>query len=67
MQDAIDMAPPWDATPGRALPALPTLDDNHRDGIPHNLIAHPLLILCPPLGRWLHDRTQPTVPRRFRR
>lgn len=23
----------------------------------HNLIAHPLLVLCPPLGRWLHDRT----------
>lgn len=26
----------------------------------HNTIAHPLLILCPPLGRWLHDRTAPT-------
>lgn len=23
----------------------------------HNLVAHPLLILCPPLGEWLHDRT----------
>lgn len=23
----------------------------------HNLIAHPLLVLCPPLGRWLHERT----------
>lgn len=23
----------------------------------HNLIAHPLLVLCPPLGEWLHDRT----------
>lgn len=25
----------------------------------HNLVAHPLLVLCPPLGRWLHDRTAP--------
>lgn len=25
----------------------------------HNTIAHPLLILCPPLGRRLHDRTAP--------
>lgn len=25
----------------------------------HNLLAHPLLVLCPPLGRWLHDRTAP--------
>lgn len=33
-----------------------------RNGIPHNLVAHPLLILCPPLGRWLHQRTEPTVP-----
>lgn len=24
----------------------------------HNVIAHPLLILCPPLGEWLHDRTE---------
>ena len=23
----------------------------------HNLVAHPLLVLCPPLGRWLHERT----------
>lgn len=21
----------------------------------HNLVAHPLLVLCPPLGRWLHQ------------
>lgn len=25
----------------------------------HNLVAHPLLVLCPPLGAWLHDRTAP--------
>lgn len=25
----------------------------------HNLLAHPLLVLCPPLGEWLHDRTIP--------
>lgn len=23
----------------------------------HNVVAHPLLVLCPPLGEWLHDRT----------
>lgn len=25
----------------------------------HNLVAHPLLVLCPPVGLWLHERTQP--------
>lgn len=25
----------------------------------HNVVAHPLLVLCPPLGEWLHDRTVP--------
>lgn len=25
----------------------------------HNIVAHPLLVLCPPLGEWLHDRTAP--------
>lgn len=25
----------------------------------HNLVAHPLLVLVPPLGRWLHERTAP--------
>lgn len=25
----------------------------------HNLVAHPLLVLCPPLGRWVHDATAP--------
>lgn len=25
----------------------------------HNVIAHPLLVLCPPLGKRLHDRTAP--------
>jgi hypothetical protein len=25
----------------------------------HNVIAHPLLVLWPRLGEWLHDRTVP--------
>lgn len=25
----------------------------------HNIVAHPLLVLCPPLGRFLHDWTAP--------
>jgi len=25
----------------------------------HNLVAHPLLVLCPPLGHWLHAKTAP--------
>jgi hypothetical protein len=25
----------------------------------HNCVAHPLLVLCPPLGWWLHDLTSP--------
>lgn len=25
----------------------------------HNLVAHPLLVLAPPLGEWLHDLTIP--------
>jgi hypothetical protein len=29
----------------------------------HNLVAHPLLVLCPPLGEWLHDRTAPDADR----
>lgn len=28
----------------------------------HNVIAHPLLVLCPPLGEWLHERTLPPEP-----
>ena len=38
-----------------------------RDGMPHNLLAHPLLVLCPPLGRWLHQRTEPVVPTLYAR
>lgn len=26
----------------------------------HNVVAHPLLVLCPPLGRRLHAATWPT-------
>lgn len=33
-----------------------------RDAVPHNLIAHPLLVLWPRVGRWLHGRTSPTAP-----
>lgn len=25
----------------------------------HNVVAHPLLMLCPPVGEWLHRRTEP--------
>lgn len=25
----------------------------------HNIVAHPLLVLCPPLGEWLHELTAP--------
>lgn len=25
----------------------------------HNCVAHPLLVLCPPAGNWLHERTGP--------
>lgn len=27
----------------------------------HNVIAHPLLVICPPLGAWIHDNTTPEV------
>jgi len=30
-----------------------------RLGFVHNVIAHPLLVLCPPLGERLHHRTNP--------
>lgn len=43
---------PWHARFGDALRA-------HARFALHNAIAHPLLVLCPPLGRWLHDRTAP--------
>lgn len=32
------------------------------DGFWHNVLAHPLLVLAPSTGRWLHERTPPTVP-----
>ena len=32
-----------------------------RFGFWHNVVAHPLLVLCPPLGRWLHERTSVEV------
>lgn len=36
-------------------------DNDATRWIVHNVIAHPLLILCPLLGRWLHDRTAPPI------
>lgn len=33
-----------------------------RYGAPHNLLGHPLLVVVPPLGRWVHNRTRPMVP-----
>jgi hypothetical protein len=39
-----------------------------RDAFWHNVVAHPLLVMWPRVGRWLHDRTEPTVDRgRWRR
>ena len=29
----------------------------------HNLVAHPLLVLWPRVGVWLHDRTEPSAVR----
>ena len=37
---------------------------DERDAFWHNVVAHPLLVLWPRLGRWLHDRTEPTAPRK---
>jgi hypothetical protein len=33
-----------------------------RAGAPHNLIAHPLLVLWPRLGELVHDYTAEVVP-----
>lgn len=33
-----------------------------RPGFVHNVVAHPLLWLCPKLGNWLHARSEPVVP-----
>lgn len=30
-----------------------------RPGVLHNLVAHPLLVLWPRAGEWLHERTRP--------
>lgn len=27
----------------------------------HNVVAHQLLSLCPPVGQWLHERTEPAA------
>ena len=37
---------------------------SERDAFWHNVVAHPLLVLWPRVGRWLHERTEPTVPRK---
>lgn len=31
----------------------------HLSRFVHNVVAHPLLVLCPSLGEWLHARTEP--------
>ncbi len=36
---------------------------DERWGFLHNAVAHPLLVLWPRLGRWVHDRTEPVVER----
>lgn len=33
-----------------------------RYGVPHNVIGHTLLVVCRPVGEWVHDRTRPLVP-----
>lgn len=33
-----------------------------RYGIPHNLLAHPLLVICEPLGIIVHEHTAEIVP-----
>ena len=38
----------------------------HRPGMPHNVIGHPLLVLWPRVGEWIHAHTRPMVPRRRR-
>lgn len=30
-----------------------------RDHFLHNVVAHPMLVLWPRFGRWLHERTEP--------
>ena len=27
----------------------------------HNLVAHPMLVLCPPIGEWLHEISEPAI------
>lgn len=40
-------------------PDIAELAPIERDRFLHNVVAHPLLVLWPRLGRWLHDRTEP--------
>lgn len=42
----------------------PELHDPHLRSrrVLHNIVAHPLLVIWPSLGEWLHDRTLPIDP-----
>lgn len=42
-----------------AMHRLSPRERRRRAGFVHNVVAHPLLVLCPPVGVWLHDRTDP--------
>lgn len=39
-------------------PTLAAIADTGRWWL-HHLVAHPLIVLCPPVGRRLHDATAP--------
>lgn len=46
LDDWLDRQPPW-------------IDGRHHPGVLHNLVAHPLLVIWPTAGQWLHERTRP--------
>lgn len=45
---------------GVGITTYPNDDAPARPGIVHNVLAHPLLVMWPRVGEWLHDRTSPT-------
>lgn len=59
MVGAVSTPPRDTATPPRTTPVPRPRPRRHRPGFLHNVLAHPLLVLCPPLGEWLHARTRP--------
>ena len=63
MHRAVDSAQDWPPpAPPRIVPHVEPRDPDERDGFAHNVIAHPLLVLAPRVGRWLHHLTPPVVP-----